>query len=148
MAPGSNNKVYPSGSDFATYSVPMLLPAPGLFSMNTCWPHIAESLSASMRGTMSVGPPAATGTVMAPGLPGVAGLGRLRACREGPRTRRAADERDEVAPLHSEHGDVLPCQDGSAYRWRGMPNCDCAGDIAGAQRRANIRDLVTTAIAR
>ena len=26
--------------------------------MNTCWPHIAESLSAIMRATISVGPPA------------------------------------------------------------------------------------------
>jgi hypothetical protein len=70
MAPGSNSKVYPSGSDFATYSVPRLLPAPGLFSMNTCWPHIAESLSASMRATVSVGPPAATGTMMRTALLG------------------------------------------------------------------------------
>jgi hypothetical protein len=70
MAPGSNKTVYPSGSDFATYSVPRLLPAPGLFSMNTCWPHIAESLSASMRATVSVGPPAATGTMMRTGLLG------------------------------------------------------------------------------
>jgi len=29
-----------------------------------------------------------------------------------------------------------------------MPDCDCAGDVAGAQRRANVGDLVTTAIAR
>src|SRR5262249_23084288 len=75
MAPGSNKTVYPSGSDLATYSAPMLLPAPGLFSMNTCWPHIAESLSASMRATISVGPPAATGTMMRTGLVGYPALG-------------------------------------------------------------------------
>ena len=31
------------------------MPAPPLFSTKTCWPHILESLSASMRATMSGG---------------------------------------------------------------------------------------------
>src|SRR5215831_13130945 len=32
----------------------------------------------------------------------------LRARRERPRSRRAAEERDEIAPLHIRHGDFLP----------------------------------------
>src|SRR2546423_9112788 len=55
--------------------MPMLLPAPGLFSMNTCWRHIVESFSASMRATISVGPPAATGTMMRTGLVGYPAVG-------------------------------------------------------------------------
>src|SRR5215471_7212849 len=46
----------------------MLVPAPPLFSTTTCWPHILESFSASMRATISVGPPAATGTMTRTGL--------------------------------------------------------------------------------
>src|SRR6266511_4472552 len=41
----------------------MLVPAPPLFSMTTCWPQIFASCSATMRATMSVGPPAANGTM-------------------------------------------------------------------------------------
>src|SRR6516164_8134821 len=48
----------------------MLVPAPALFSMNTVWPHIAESFSASMRATISVGPPAATDTMIRTGFVG------------------------------------------------------------------------------
>src|SRR5215472_11995655 len=48
----------------AAYSLPMLVPAPALFSMNTVLPHIAESFSARIRATISVGPPAATDTMM------------------------------------------------------------------------------------
>src|SRR6516165_12480131 len=70
MEDPENKIVYPSGSDRAAYSLPMLLPAPALFSMNTVWPHIAESFSASMRATISVGPPAATGTMMRTGFVG------------------------------------------------------------------------------
>ena len=32
----ANKTVYPSGSDRAAYSLPMLVPAPPLFSMKTC----------------------------------------------------------------------------------------------------------------
>src|SRR5215831_16539528 len=99
MAPGSNKTVYPSGSDLATYSEPMLLPAPALFSMNTCWPHIAESLSASMRDNIRR---TSRGDRHndAHGFGWVAGLRRLRARRERPRSRRAAEKRDEIAPPH------------------------------------------------
>jgi len=78
----ANKTVYPSGSDCATYSLPMLVPAPPLFSMTTCWPHIFESFSASMRATISVGPPAATGTMRRTGLFGKSAFGACaRACR-------------------------------------------------------------------
>ena len=32
----------------------------------------------------------------------------LRPCRERPRDHCATDQRDELAPLHVEHGDFLP----------------------------------------
>jgi len=35
----------------------------------------------------------------------------LRARRERPRRRRAAEEADELAPPYAEHGDSLPCHD-------------------------------------
>ena len=79
----------------------MLLPAPGLFSINTCWPHIAEKLlSASMRATISVGPPAPTGTMTRTGFVWVAGFRRLRVRRERPRCRDAAEQSDEFSPSH------------------------------------------------
>src|SRR5580700_6620022 len=65
--------------------MPMLLPAPDRFSMKTCWPHMAESLSATVRATISVGPPAATGTTMRTGLAGYAVFG---ACARPSRTKR------------------------------------------------------------
>src|SRR5499433_3857816 len=52
-----------TGSDRATISLPILVPAPPLFSMTTCWPQIFESCSVTTRATMSVGPPAANGTM-------------------------------------------------------------------------------------
>src|SRR5215469_9290527 len=85
MEPGSNSMVYPSGSERATYSLPRLLPAPDLFSMMTCWCHITDSLSASARATMSVGPPAATGTMTRTGLLGYVPFGVC--ARPAPRRR-------------------------------------------------------------
>src|SRR6516225_11173807 len=99
MAPGSNKTVYPSGSDLATYSEPMLLPAPGLFSMNTCWPHIAESLSARHARDNIRRTSRGDRHNDAHGFGWVAGLQRLRARRERP-CGRAAEQRDELAPLH------------------------------------------------
>src|SRR5262249_24775632 len=100
MAPGSNKTVYPSGSDLATYSEPILLPAPGLFSMNTCWPHIAESLSSrdNIRRTSR-----GDRYNDAHGFGWVAGLRRLRVRRERPCSRRAAEQRDEIAPHHGDY---------------------------------------------
>src|SRR5215204_3973644 len=40
----------------------MLPPAPGLFSITTCWPQISESLVARLRAKASLAPPAANGT--------------------------------------------------------------------------------------
>src|SRR6516165_8175650 len=35
--------VYPSAAEFTTYSVPMLPPKPGLFSITNCWPRRSDS---------------------------------------------------------------------------------------------------------
>src|SRR6516165_7755659 len=48
------NIVYRSGSELATAAAPMLVPAPGLFSITTCSPQILDSRSAVMRATVSV----------------------------------------------------------------------------------------------
>jgi hypothetical protein len=55
--------VRPSGGAFATAVVITMVPAPGRFSTTTDLPpQRAESWSARMRATTSVGPPAANGT--------------------------------------------------------------------------------------
>ena len=36
------NIVYRSGSELATAAAPMLVPAPGLFSITTCWPQVLD----------------------------------------------------------------------------------------------------------
>jgi len=40
----------------------MLPPAPGLFSITTCWPHISESRAPRMRPIPSMPPPGVNGT--------------------------------------------------------------------------------------
>ena len=52
----TSSQVYPSGGDFTTYSTPMLLPPPGLFSISTGWPRCSESQLAMMRASTSVVP--------------------------------------------------------------------------------------------
>ena len=44
-------------------------------------------------------------------------VGLLRARREGPRCRRAAEQRDELAPFHVEHGGLPPLRAVSAADW-------------------------------
>src|SRR5262245_43183470 len=55
--------VEPSAGALASAAVATMVPAPGRFSITTDWPpHRADSRSARMRATTSVGPPAANGT--------------------------------------------------------------------------------------
>ena len=44
-------------------------------------------------------------------------LGLLRARRERPRRRRAAEQRDELAPSHVEHGGPLPGASADHISW-------------------------------
>src|SRR3954466_5818644 len=62
--------VYPSGAARAAASMPMRLPAPGLFSTKNCWPSVLEKCSASTRPTMSVPPAGGDGTMMRTGCEG------------------------------------------------------------------------------
>src|SRR5215831_15263306 len=59
----------------------MLVPAPGLFSITTCWPQILDSRSVVMRATVSLDPPGAYGTTTRTGRVGQAwaNVGRLTA---------------------------------------------------------------------
>jgi len=50
--------------------VPMMVPAPGLFSTTTGWPQRVDSWSAIRRPTMSVAPPGANGTIRRTGRVG------------------------------------------------------------------------------
>ena len=65
--PATSN-VYPSGAERATNSLPMLLPAPALFSTMTVWPRRLPSGSASARAKMSVACPGGNGTMRRIGL--------------------------------------------------------------------------------
>ena len=49
---------------------PVVPPAPTTFSITICWPSVFDMLSATIRATMSVGPPAANGTIMVIGRAG------------------------------------------------------------------------------
>src|SRR5262245_37804544 len=49
---------------------PVLPPAPGMFSVTTCWPHVSDNFCATMRAITSVGPPAANGTIRRTGFAG------------------------------------------------------------------------------
>src|SRR5262245_33171625 len=63
-------RVWPSGADFATRSVPTTVPAPGRFSTTTGWDQTSCIFAASRRPTMSVAPPGGKGTIMRTGLVG------------------------------------------------------------------------------
>src|SRR5215467_8607208 len=66
------NIVQPSGSELATAAAPILVPAPGLFSITSCWAQMPDRRSAVMRATVSVDPPGAYGTTIRTGRLGQA----------------------------------------------------------------------------
>ena len=55
--------VWPSGTPFATRSVPMISDAPGRLSTSTCWFQLSVSFWPRMRAMPSLLPPGATGTI-------------------------------------------------------------------------------------
>jgi len=56
--------VPPSGAARATDSVPMIVPAPGRFSVTIATPCARPTCSASSRATMSPAPPGGSGTTI------------------------------------------------------------------------------------
>ena len=58
----ASKSVLPSGADFRTSSVPILVLAPGLFSTTNGWPSFSDSACAISRPIMSGEPPAGTVT--------------------------------------------------------------------------------------
>jgi hypothetical protein len=58
-----SSSVLPSGIDFATKSVPIVPPAPALFSTMTVCPRRVPSLAASTRAMMSLLAPGVNGTI-------------------------------------------------------------------------------------
>jgi hypothetical protein len=57
-------KVCPSGAALATMSTPMMLLAPGLFSMTMGWPNAFCRPTCNRRAIWSVKPPAVYGTMI------------------------------------------------------------------------------------
>ena len=53
-----SSKVYPSGGELMTVWVPILLPAPGLFSTMNGWPSRSDRRWQIKRESTSVAPPA------------------------------------------------------------------------------------------
>src|SRR6185369_3924205 len=80
--------VWPSGADFATASVPMLVPAPGLFSTITLVFQTSPSFCAITRPTMSVGPPGGNGTISLTTPLGYSCACAIPAARQNSRTIR------------------------------------------------------------
>ena len=69
--------VYPSGRDFATASVPITVPAPGLFSTTTGCFHLALSFCPTARAIASAEPPGGNGTMMRTGRVGKSSCARV-----------------------------------------------------------------------
>src|SRR5262249_10384784 len=62
--------VYPSAAEFTTYSVPMLPPKPGLFSITNCWPRRSDSHCPASLPIMSGPLPAGNVTIKDTGFAG------------------------------------------------------------------------------
>jgi hypothetical protein len=70
VAPDHEQRVSVCGRARTTASVPMLLPAPGRFSMMNGWPSRSESHWPISRARMSVEPAGANGTIKRTGRDG------------------------------------------------------------------------------
>src|SRR6185295_19379819 len=81
--------LYPSGGDFATESAPMVPPAPGLFSTNTCLPSALDRRGASIRAGVSAKPPGESGTTRRIGRDGQDCATTWVVAARKPRNRRA-----------------------------------------------------------
>src|SRR3989442_1342047 len=66
----TTTRLWPSGADFRTTSVPVMPFAPARFSTKTFWPQASASFCASCRLMMSVPPPGAYGTTIRTGFAG------------------------------------------------------------------------------
>ncbi|MNC74835.1 hypothetical protein D3C75_1262600 [compost metagenome] len=62
--------VWPSGAARTTYSVPILPPAPGLFSTTKGWPSFCVSVFVTLRVSVSVVPPGEKATMTLTGRSG------------------------------------------------------------------------------
>jgi len=69
---GTIRMVWPSGTAFATVSVPLRLPAPGRLSTTIVCPSASPTRCATMRAARSVDPPALCGTMRRTGRVGYA----------------------------------------------------------------------------
>src|SRR5262245_15784927 len=66
----TSRSVYPSAGARTTASVPIIVDAPGRFSITNCWPRRSESHWPISRARMSVVPAGANGTIKRTGRVG------------------------------------------------------------------------------
>ena len=64
------SSVWPSGAARATAAAPMLVPAPGRFSITNGLPSRCSSFGATSRATISMPPPGPVGTTIVTGRAG------------------------------------------------------------------------------
>ncbi len=87
-----SSRVYPSGGALMTAWVPILLPAPGLFSTKNAWPSRSDRRWQISRDSTSVAPPAVYGTTHRTGRDGMIrrapGPSSLREQRHGRRLQK------------------------------------------------------------
>src|SRR5882672_6957855 len=105
------NSVWPSGSDFAAISVPIVPLAPARFSTTTPCPHASWSLAPTTLATMSVPPPGRKATMIFTGLGGNASAAFTQRARSRERhfmwglLRLNADVARYLDPLRELGGD-------------------------------------------
>src|SRR4029077_820122 len=105
------NSVWPSGSDFAATSVPIVPLAPARFSTTTPCPQASCSFAPTTLATMSVPPPGGNATMIFTGLVGNASAAFTQRARSRERhfmyglLRLDADVARDLAPLGELGGD-------------------------------------------
>ncbi|MOA25659.1 hypothetical protein D3C78_1463990 [compost metagenome] len=133
------SRVWPSGADLATNSVPIAPPAPVLFSTMTACPYFAPSFSATIRAVESTTPPAENGTMIRMGRLGkavscaYAGMATsVAAPRERPRTWWRVNRLIFVSCWYG-----LENWTGVRFRARYVPHC--VGSPSDARDRLGLR---------
>ena len=143
------SRVWPSGSAFATWSAPMLPPAPPRLSTMKGCPSAWPSRSASTRAVASVAPPARNGTISRTGWLGQAGCARGTAgAASSGRAPRTARRCKGMGPPAVQGGNGTPVCARTDGRPAGMPHDPVCGGRSLAPPSRRTRASAHTAKAR